>query len=256
MAAFSALPACEIKIRKFPGLFLFGLAHLLSMDIDWIVGISLFMVFAAFGFSYYFALVSGNGANFEVAAETQRENIIAFVSVGVYEAPVKYNSSASLSDAVLKAKAFLYSGERNSTRVLSNETALPCRLDGDDVYWQADLAQGFNVFRIRTADVNSTLNCTGTFAITSSELAVPWAFEKKAMASLTKIYELANTSYEQFREALGINMHFRLVLQAASGNVSYGRTPPSGAVNVYSKTTETRLFETSENANITVAVWG
>ena len=225
------------------------------MDIDWIVGIFLFLVFVGWGFSYYFAMFSGNEVQFEQTAELERQKIMSFVAVDVYEAPVKYNSSASVSNAVLKAKSVWYSGEKNSTRVLSNENALPCRLDGDDLYWQANLAQGFNVFRIRTASVNTTANCTGTFTITSSNLTVPWALERKEMASLTKIYEMTNTTYDGFRDAIGTNMNFRFVLEAPSGDINYGKAIPSGAVNVYSKKTVMKMFETSESVNITVAVW-
>jgi len=225
------------------------------MDIDWIVGIFLFLVFVGWGLSYYFAMFSGNEVQFEQTAELERQKIMSFVAVDVYEAPVKYNSSASVSNAVLKAKSVWYSGEKNSTRVLSNENALPCRLDGDDLYWQANLAQGFNVFRIRTASVNTTANCTGTFTITSSNLTVPWALERKEMASLTKIYEMTNTTYDGFRDAIGTNMNFRFVLEAPSGDINYGKAIPSGAVNVYSKKTVMKMFETSESVNITVAVW-
>jgi len=224
------------------------------MDVDWIVGIFLFLVFVSWGFSYYFAMFSGNEVQFEQTAELERQKIVSFVAVDVYEAPVKYNSSAA-SNAVLKAKSVWYSGEKNATRVLSNENALPCRIDGDDLYWQANLAQGFNVFRIRTASVNTTANCTGTFTITSSNLTVPWALESKEMASLTKIYEMANTTYEGFRDAIGTNMNFRFVLEAPSGDINYGKAIPSGAVNVYSKKTGMKMFETSESVNITVAVW-
>ncbi len=225
------------------------------MDVDWIVGVFVFIVFVAWSFSYYFALFEESENQFEIAVEIERNKIVDFLSVDVYESPVKYNSPGSVNDGVLKAKSVWYSGEKDSTKVFSGSEALPCRISGDDLYWQANLTNGFNYFKIQIANVNATLNCSGTFSISSSNLTTPWAFEKKTMLSLSKVYEMANMSYDGFRYLLGLNEDFKIKVERTGGDIEYGRSIPSGPVNVNSKEIERKIFETSEIANITIAVW-
>lgn len=225
------------------------------MDVDWIVGIFVFMVFTGWAFSYYVAIFQESGSQFGVVAEAGQMSVMDSVSANVYEAPVRYYSDGPVADGVLKAKSVWYSGEKNSTMVFSGDALLPCRIDGDDLYWQADLADGYNYFTIATADVNTTMNCTATFAITQSNLTTPWAFEKRRMVSLTRINGMANTGYDGFRSSLGMNQNFRFSMESAGGEIAYGKSIPSGPVNVNSKKTEWKIYETQEKANITVAVW-
>lgn len=225
------------------------------MEVDWIVGIFVFIVFIGWAFSYYFALFQGNASQFDVAADAGQKNVMDFIAVDVYELPVKYYSNGSVANGVLKAKSIWYSGEKNSTMVFSGDNSLPCRLDGDDLYWQADLADGYNYFTILTADANTTTNCTATFAISSFNLTIPWTLEKKTMVSLTKINGMTNMSYAETRGLLGMNQNFKLKLERAGGEISYGKSIPSGSVNVNSKKTGWKIYETQEKANVTVAVW-
>jgi hypothetical protein len=225
------------------------------MDVDWIVGIMLFLIFIGWAFTYYFAMFQQSENQSELAAAVETEKLMNFIAVDVYEAPVRYNADAAVTDAVLKAKSVWYHGEPNATRVFSGGEALPCRLDGDDLYWQADIADGYNYFTIKTAAVNTTVNCTASFPITSSNLTVPWAFEKEKMLSLAKIYEMANMSYDAFKNSAGINQDFKISIEKASGGLNYGRSAPAGPVNVHSKKYQKQIFETSEAANVTVAIW-
>jgi hypothetical protein len=225
------------------------------MEVDWVVGIFVFLVFIGWAFSYYFAIFQENASRFETTAEAGQRNVMGFISVDVYEAPVKYYSNGPVANGVLKAKSVWYSGEKNSTMVFAGGSPLPCRIDGDDLYWQADLSAGNNYFTITTANVNTTMNCTAAFAISSFNLTVPWALERKTMVSLTRINEMANTSYDGFRNSLGMNQNFRFRMERAGGDIAYGKSGPSGPVNVNSKKTEWKIYETQEKANITVAVW-
>lgn len=225
------------------------------MDVDWVVGIMVFLIFVGWAFSYYFAIFQQGENQFEIAAATETEKVMNFIAIDVYEIPVKYNSGSAVSDAVLKAKSIWYHGGKNATRVFAGDEASPCRIDGDDLYWQADLAGGFNYFTIETADANTTMNCTGSFPISSFNLSVPWAFEKEGMLSLTKIYEMANMSYDDFRTSAGINHNLKIKIEKPSGEISYGRSAPGGPANAYSKVHQRKIFETSEWANVTVTVW-
>jgi hypothetical protein len=225
------------------------------MEIDWIVGVLVFLVFTGWAFTYYFAIFEMNKNHSEIESGLARNAITDYISTGVYEAPVKYNSPSVVSGAVLKAKSLWYNGEKNSTRVFSGGQPLGCRIDGDDIYWQSDLVQGYNVFSISVAAVNGTMNCTGTFGISSYNLTVPWAFEGKNMVSLAKIYNMTNTSYDDFRKLLNIGQNFRVTIEKGSGEMEYGKSIPYGPLDVYSKTSERKIFETSEMANITIAIW-
>ena len=235
--------------------YLFSFRYLLIMDVDWIVGIMVFLVFVGWAFSYYFALFEEEGSQFGFVAEIEREKIMDFLSADVYEAPVKYDSPDVVNNGVLKAKSVWYSGEKNSTRVFSGDQSLPCRVSGDDLYWEADLASGSNYFRIQIADVNETMNCTGTFGISSFNLTIPWAFEKRTVLSLTKMNEMENTEYEAFRGSLGLNEDFRIKAEKSGGDTEYGKSIPEGAVNVNSKESRNLAFETSEIVNVTIAIW-
>lgn len=225
------------------------------MDVDWIVGIMVFLIFVGWAFSYYFALFEEEGNQFGVAAEIERGKIMDFLLVDVYGAPVRYDSPDVVNNGVLKAKSVWYAGEKNSTRVFSGSQSLPCRVSGDDLYWEADLAGGSNYFRIQIADVNETMNCTGTFGISSFNLTIPWAFEKKTILSLTKINEMENTDYEVFKDSLNLNEDFRIKAERPGGDTEYGRSIPEGAINVHSKEFRKRVFETPEIVNVTIAIW-
>ncbi|MFH1236964.1 MAG: hypothetical protein V1648_00990 [Candidatus Aenigmatarchaeota archaeon] len=224
------------------------------MDFDWIIGVFVFMVFIGWSFSYYFAMFQVQGSSFELAADSGQQKVMDFLAVDVYEAPVKYYSSGTVADGVLKAKSLWYAGERNSTIVFGGGS-LPCRLDGNDVYWQANVGAGYNYYTIMFADVNTTLNCTGTFATTGANLTSPWALEKREMISTAKISEMEGMSYSSFRNGISLRHNFMITIEKTSGNVEYGKAIPSGPVNVNSRKTERKVFETGELANITIAVW-
>ena len=223
------------------------------MDFDWIIGVFVFMFFIGWSFSYYFAMFQVQGSSFELAADSGQQKVMDFLAVDVYEAPVKYYSGGAAS-AVLKAKSLWYAGERNSTIVFGGGS-LPCMLDGNDVYWQANVGAGYNYYTIMFADANTTLNCTGTFATTGANLTSPWALEKREMISTAKISEMEGMSYSSFRSSISLRHNFMITIEKTSGNVEYGKAIPSGPVNVNSRRTERKVFETGELANITIAVW-
>lgn len=225
------------------------------MDVDFIVAIFVFLVFVVWGVSFYLMLFEESGDQFALSADLSREAVMDFIHADVYEAPVVYESSVPASPVVLRADDVWYHGERNSTRVIRDGNTLPCRISGDSLYWQADLSSGTNTFTIQTATVNSSPNCTGAFSISSYNFTVPRAFVKKRMVSSVKIDNMTNMSYDSFRDCAGLSNDFRITVARDSGDVSYGKSVPAGPVDIFSETAQKRIFETSETANITIAVW-
>jgi hypothetical protein len=225
------------------------------MDVDSIVGIFVFLVFVTWGFSYYFMLFEESENIFGVVAGIERDKIIEYMSSDVFEIPVMYNSPDDVNNGVLKAKSIWYHGERNATNVFSGGQSLPCRVSGDDLYWESDLTTGPNYFKIQIADLEKPMNCSGTFSISSFNLTEPWVFENKKMISLTKINDMMNMSYDDFKEAISVNEDFKIKIERAGGDIEYGKSIPEGPANVVSKQMERKIFETSEIVNITVAVW-
>ncbi len=225
------------------------------MEIDFIVGILVFLVFVGWAFSYYIMIFGDAENRFEIAAETEAGKITDFLSVDVYEIPVRYDSPSPASGGVMRAESVWYHGEKNTTRVFSGSTRLPCRISGNTLYWQADLSAGENYFRILVANMNETMNCTGSFPVSSSNLTIPWALERREMLSLSRVSEMTDMDYEAFRSAAGLNEDFRVEIETAEGETVYGKSIPSGGVDVVVKKFRMPVFETFGSANITIAVW-
>lgn len=225
------------------------------MDIDWIVGIFVFIFFVIWAFSFYTALFREGDSQFGVLADVEREKIMGYTEVDVYEAPVRYVSPGDVTDGIFRAGSVWYSGERNSTRVFSGNDQLPCRISGDELFWQANVTSGTNVFTIRTAEVNSTMNCSGTFSISSYNTTVPWVFEEMSMISLQRLGEMENMSYEDFRSLAGLNEDFSMSVVSPSLGLELGRSIPYGPVDVNSREYRRTVYENSEVANVTISIW-
>lgn len=226
------------------------------MDVDWVVGIMIFILFTGWSFAYYSGLFGGSREDPSETLAMERDKVLDSFSVYVYRAPVVYGSQDSVADSVLKAKSVWYHGEKNSTRVYSSGgDLLPCRISGDGLYWEADVSAGENEFAIQIAEVNESMNCTGSFSISSHNLTCPRAFEKSNMLSLHLVNETTSMGYDRFRSSHGINHDFRLSLEWGNRSTVYGKALPSGPVDVVSWERETRVVEMPGMANVTVAVW-
>ncbi|MCK5020459.1 MAG: hypothetical protein KAS32_25710 [Candidatus Peribacteraceae bacterium] len=219
------------------------------------VGIFVFLFFVSWGFSYYFMIFDVNTENYELLANVEESKIMDYISVNVYEAPVKYTSPTAVTAGVLIAKSIWYHGENTSTRVYDGSVKLPCRVVGDDLYWQYNLVTGENNFTIQTAELNSTMNCTGSFSVTGANLTIPWGFEKSTMISLQKINEMTSMGYSTFKNIAGVNEDFRITISAPSGDIEYGKSIPIGPITVISNELQRTVLETNEKVNITVLVW-
>ena len=224
------------------------------MDIDWIAAIALFLIFVSWSLSYYIDIFQAQESEIS-PADSDARRIIELLSAKTYNVPVEYTADSPVSGAVFEAKSLWYHGEKNSTRVFYRGVQIPCIIEGESLYWQADISAGENYFEIKTADANSTLNCSGAFTISAPILAVPWAFEEGVMLSMPKILEMSSMNYEDFASQAKVAHDFKISIKTQSENITYGKSMPAGPKNIYSKAYSLRVFETSENANVTILLW-
>jgi len=223
------------------------------MDIDWIVAIMVFLIFVGWAFSYYITLFPESGGFLKTAADTDKEKIIGFLSTDVYSVPVKVDSGGG-SNVVLTAKGVWYYGTKNSTRVLGNGVSLQCRIVGDDLYWLANLSSGWNYFRIEFSEIDSGLECDSSFSLVNVTQTVPWSLERREMISLSRINNMTNTSYEDFRHDLDIEEDFSVSLEWEGTKEAYGKSLPV-ASDVHVRTHEGLMWENSKDINVSIRVW-
>ena len=223
------------------------------MDVDWIVAIMVFLVFVVWSFSYYFTLFPRSEGFLESVTETDTEKIMNFLSANVYRIPVRVNSNGE-DNVTLMAKSVWYRGTKNSTRIFKDGESLPCMIIGDDLYWLANLSSGWNYFYIEFSGLNTSLNCDSEFSLVNVTQTIPWVLERKSLLSLTRVNEMTNMSYEDFKENLDIEEDFNILLEWDGTTKTYGKPLPENR-EVYVKVYENLLWETSENINVSVRVW-
>lgn len=224
------------------------------MDIDWVVAIGIFLVFLAWSFSYYLDLFDFGLADLSGVADINREKIVNFLSADVYRIPVKFYSENGTSGSVLKARGFWYSGEKNSTRVMSGNVYLQCEISGDDLYWEANLLSGNNYFYIEFANINTTRNCSASLQTNQANLTIPWVAERKKLVSMAKINNMTNTSYSGFKGILGIAEDFRIELNTSLWSTAYGKNL-GGNVNRHVRSFTGHIWEWNQPINITIYIW-
>lgn len=224
------------------------------MNVDWMVAIVIFIFFAAWSFSYYAGFFKVEQESFEYFGDMVKDKIVDFLSLDIYEVPIKFNSTNSTNDTILYLEFVWPEGTKNSTRVFLDEQTLPCRITNDVIYWQANLTEGFNYFTIEFANKNESVQCSSPFSIVNENKTIPWAMEKRVLISQSKIDEMMNTNYEKFRENMGINENFRIEIENSTSVMSYGKSIPSGR-EVYVPTFKSRIWESGENVNISIAIW-
>jgi hypothetical protein len=223
------------------------------MDIDWIVAIMVFLIFVGWSFSYYITLFPEGRGFLKTAADTDKERIIDFLSTDVYSVPVKVDSGGG-SNIVLKAKGVWYYGAKNSTRVVKDSVSLQCRIVGDDLYWLANLSSGWNYFHIEFSEIDSGLECDSSFSLVNVTQTVPWTLEKREMISLSRINEMTNSSYEDFKVEVGVEEDFSVSLEWEGTKETYGKSLPV-ASDVYVRTYEGLVWENSKGINVSIRIW-
>jgi hypothetical protein len=225
-----------------------------SINVDWVVAIAVFLVFFAWAFTLYIDTFTEMDIDVEAATSDVSEKVLNYVVIDVHKAPVKVSSSGA-TDAVLYAN-FTWSFGRNSTKVIKGGSLQNCQLVGDSVFWQSDLESGDNYFYIRFMNMNTSLNCNSSFTIENESLLVPWAQETEKMVSLAKFNEMDSMSYSEFKTSQGIARDFNATLFNSTGGVisSVGLPPPILS-DVYATNLKHTLEETEEDVSVRILVW-
>jgi hypothetical protein len=224
------------------------------MNLDWILGLVVFLTFTAWALGFYFSIYNtGPPDGLDAAATSIKNDVVAFLTAEVHQMPVRFNSSSSQSGAVLYA-VYSWPFGKNSAKVLSGSTSLPCRFSGDTIYWQADLSPGFNYFTIKYADMDASLNCNSTFDISSANQTKPWSAEKKTMFLQEKIDNMTATPYSGFRASLDINRNFRLEMDINGTTTVYGPSAPQHS-DVFVKETAGTIYENDKTIELRIMVW-
>lgn len=227
------------------------------MNIDWVLSITLFLIIVAWSFSYYTDLIGqGKVEPLRGLVDEIHNDIMSFLEVDVYEVPVRFTSSNSTSDTVLYLNYVWPDGTKNSTRIKQAGTQLSCELSGDAVYWQADLVSGNNFFTMEFAEVNqSSYNCTASLTKAGANQSIPWSRTKKKMLAQTKIDDMLGMSYANFKNTVGVNEDFRVVITNSTNHTTvFGKYIPSGR-DVYVPVTYNKLWETGEKVEVSTAIW-
>jgi len=225
-------------------------------NIDGIVAIMLFIVFVSWSFAYFFAVFPGQvPQTMAETADTVSGDVVSFLTVDFYEVPVRHTASGGAANAVF---FFDYvwpnEGAKNSTRVYNNSgTPLACNITGNRLYWRSDVDAGANYFTVTYSDESGTMNCTGGGLGVPANRTMPWSAVMKGRLSWEKINSMASHGYPAFRESLGIDSDFRVVVNVSDSVTFYGPPTPN-ASSVYAKTTR-HATEEGQQAEISVLVW-
>lgn len=224
------------------------------MQIDWIIAITVFLVFTAWAFSYYSTLFPKISEPLESAVFLIQDKLLDWLEIDVYKVPIRFSSTNSTTSSVLYFDFLWPTGTKNSTTILKDSTQLLCEISDNRIYWQDDLDEGVNYFSMEFANVSTTLNCTANLNKSIVNQTTPWAEEKKQLISQSKINEMQATSYDDFKDSLGITMDFRIEIETNTSTTSYGKTIPSDR-NVWVVVTSNKIWESGKIANVSIAVW-
>ncbi len=225
------------------------------MDVDWVVAIVVFLIFVTWSFTYYLSFFGESRTSILPVADYVKGKIKEFVFINTYMVPVVFNSSNSTSDSVLYID-FLWhdENEKNSTTIYLNNNSLPCRIEGNRIYWVSNLSEGMNYFIMRYAGCESNLTCNSTFSITNKTQAVAWSVEKGRSVSQGKINNMTSTDYNVFKNNLMLDNDFRIKIRTNSTTIMYGKSIPLNR-DVHVFKIFSKLWEDDSDVNLTISVW-
>ena len=224
----------------------------MGTEIDGIVATAVFLLFVAWAFTYYSGIdVAGQGLMGNVL-EAANTKIMGFLKPESYKVSLKYDSNANTSGSVVY---FDYAWEfgKETTVVYKNNVQLLCRLDGNRVYFMADLVQGSNYFSMAYTN-EAGAGCGSDFSVSNNRQAEVLAKEKESMVSEKRMDELESADYESFKKQISMGSDFRVVMNRSGSMTVFGKDIP-GNGNVYSKLTLSRIRESGENIEVRVFVW-
>jgi hypothetical protein len=225
------------------------------MDIDWVLGIAVFLFFVAWSFTFYFSVFRFDQNYLDTAADIEMGKILDYISIPVYSAPIFVNSSVTENDVILYSGYVGYAENRNTTRVRSM-AYLPCIISGNNTYWKTNLYPGEEEFAIEIADTEAASPlCTGNFSLAGARQVVPRALEETSRISTTKIADINAMGYDNFRKEIRTTQDFRLELEDPFTNSSFGKPLPQGAENVFVRKSGGVMWEMMFAVNVTFYIW-
>lgn len=227
------------------------------MEVDYVVAFITFLFFAVLAIAYYVNMFTlGSPLDLDAAADKVNEDVLDYLRRDVYEIPVRFQSSGAASD---KPLYFNYTwpfgaNGQNSTRVYAGSTQLGCKIAGEAIHWQSDLHDGWNDFRVKFANKSEAMNCSGTFSTVNENQTIPWAEEKKKMVLQSQIDSMVALGYNTFKSTIGAERDFRVEVNVSGSVTEFGKSIPSRS-DVYRRETESVVFESGNNATVSVWVW-
>ncbi len=225
------------------------------MKVDWIITMALFLAFVAWSFSFYMSLFTEKASPLEEAVDIIRDKIMDFLMIDSYRVPIRYNSTNETTNSILYFNFTWPAGTKSSARIFQDGTLLYCRVENDSIYWKADLTNlTYNYFEMRFSNTSTGCSSGEIFIIENELQAIPWAMEKKKLVSQSKINEMTNASYNDFKNNLSITRDLRVEINVSGTETIYGKTLPL-IRDVYVKETESELEDTGETVTVRVLVW-
>lgn len=177
------------------------------MNVDWAVAIGIFTMFVVWSVFYYIGFFSPV-TDFSQGLDPQSRSIMDFLETDVSSLPVTHDSP-SPGQAVLYADLPVAPEHQDGLMVIESSSSLPCMLQGDRLYWEADLSAGTNQFTISYSDAG-TSGCADTLPTTGANQTFPLAAVISQRISHSTLSALSGVPYDNFRSSLGIRNHVRL----------------------------------------------
>lgn len=222
------------------------------MNVDWAIAVSVFLIFVGIGMAYYWGLFETDSNSIGLSLDTVNKKILDFLAVDSWKVPVRYNSP-SPGLAVLYFDFSWPQGTKNSTRVLDSGLPLSCMLQGDRLYFQADVEQGDNDFLMTFANMSEPPACNSILETANSNASLPLASERSVSFSQSRIDQLLGMDYNQFRQSLGITRNMRIEIDSGITS-TFGPQPPQ-YTNTYVRQTYSQIMETAQPVTVRVMVW-
>jgi len=230
------------------------------MRIDWVVALIIFLMFAAWAFSYYTQLNSGEIVPKAESAFLAGKMISEYMMVPASSTPASFSSASAAQDVTLWVYMNWTADTQNTTRVAASPWSggsLPCMISGDRLYWKANLTSGDNRFFIEQALADSPPNCDQAIAETDENQAVLWADEGRSVFTGLKNAQLCatmNDSYRDMKSEIGVNFDFSVLIQESGSEYSCGLPLPRTARDIFVFPVSGALFDGGQ-VNVSVRLW-
>ena len=223
------------------------------VQVDWVIGVSIFIIFSALTIIYYTNLTAIEQVHpLQDSASMFADTIMDYLQVDAYSVPVKYDAAAPASDVVFYLDLIWPVGQ-NTTSVLKDGTSQECYITGERLYWKSDVTSGKNNFTVRFRDLEQSLQCTDTLALGGAVQTFPGAMEKSLMLSQTRIDEMNATNYSLFKNSLNIDRQFRVEMDINGTEFNYGPVTP--LTDIFAREKWGTILETDERVSMRILVW-